>query len=237
MGNFSLSDFDNDSGGGFGQFEATIIAAGAGISKYGPEILLIAKPTNPKRFVQNLHMGIGKGNFEFGGTQQVITTGKGEKAFDVTVYDEIISGPKVKVISKGGLFLNALKHLGFEMTSGNMTCFIGLKLDLEEIKSTEAIRRFNEIHPDNKLEAFGKDYDITIPVKILSIPVREVSLKEMALEVIEGKTEKEMEEWYKGTERYDGSTVTPLYKMLAELEKTDVLIVNDKYMVKKGEKV
>ena len=231
---FNLGDFDHDSGGGFGPQEAEVINAGVGIGKYGPEILLVCKPTNPKRGLQNLHMGIGKeGKFEFGGKQQVVTTGKGEKAFDVTVYDEIVSGPKIKVITKGGLFLNALKHLGFEMSGGDMTACIGLIVDLEEVKSSEAIRRFNEIHPDNVIKAFGKDYDITIPTKIIKLPVKKVSLKEAVLEVIEGKTEAEMEAWYKGTERYDG-TVTPLYHLLAELEKTEVLVVNDKYMVKEG---
>jgi hypothetical protein len=201
---FDMGDFDYESGGGFGPYDAEVINAGAGIGKYGPEILLVCKPTNPKRGLQNLHMGIGKeGKFEFGGKQQVITTGKGEKAFDVSVYDEIVSGPKIKVVTKGGLFLNALKHLGFDL-SGDMAAYIGLKLDLEEIKSTEAIRRFNEIHPDNTIEAFGKGYDITIPTKIIAKPAKKV--------------------------------VTPLYKLLAELEKTEVLIVNDKYMVKKETK-
>jgi hypothetical protein len=230
---FDMGDFDYDSGGGFGPYEAEVINAGVGVGKYGPEILLVCKPTNPKRGLQNLHMGIGKGNFKFAGKQQVITTGKGEKAFDVTVYDEIVSGPKIKVVTKGGLFMNALKQLGFEMSGGDITAFIGLKLDLEEIKSAEAIRRFNEVHPDNTIEAFGKEYDITIPTKIISMPVKKASLKEAVLEVIEGKSESEMEAWYKGTAYYDGS-VTPLYKLLAELEKTEVLIVNDRYTVKKG---
>lgn len=230
---FDMGDFDYGSGSGFGPYEAEVINAGVGIGKYGPEIVFVCKPTNPKRNIQTFHMGIGKeGAFEFGGNQQVITTGKGENAFDVTVYDEIVSGPKIKVVTKGGLFLNALKHLGVDL-SGDMTAYIGLKLDLEEIKSTEAIRRFNEVHPDNTLEAFGKDYDITIPTKIISKPAKKVSLKEAVLEVIEGKTEADIEAWYKGTDRYDGS-VTPLYKLLAELEKTEVLVVNDKYLVKKG---
>jgi hypothetical protein len=40
-----------------------------------------------------------------------------------------------------------------------------------------------------------------------------------------------MEAWYKGTERYGGA-VTPLYHLLSELEKTEVLVVNGKYLVK-----
>lgn len=229
---YNMGDFDYDSGGGFGPYEATVVNAGAGISKYGPEILLVCEPTNPKRGLQNLHMGIGKGDYRFGGKQQVITTGKGDNAFDVTIYDEIVSGPKIKVIAKGGLFLNALNHLGFELPGGAVTAFIGLKLDLEEVKSTEAIRRFNQVHPDNKLEAFGEEYKITIPTKIIAMPVKKVTLREAVLEVIEGKSEAEMGEWYKGTAYYTDS-VTPLYKLLALLEKTEVLIVNDKYMVKK----
>jgi len=230
---YDMGDFDHDSGGGFGPYEAEVINAGVGIGDYGPELVFVCKPTNPNRRSQTLHMGIGKGDFKFGGKQQVITTGEGEKAWDVTVYEEIVSGPKIKVISKGGLFLNALKHLGFKLPGGDVTAYIGLVLDLEEIKSPEAIRRFNEIHPDSPLEAFGKEYNITIPTKIISMPTKKVSLKEAVLEVIDGKSEAEMEVWYKGTDRYDGS-VTVLYHMLAELEQTDVLIVDNKYMVKKG---
>lgn len=194
-----MSDFDYDSGGGFGPYEALVINAGAGIGKYGPEILLVCKPTNPKRGLQNLHMGIGKGgDFKFGGKKQVITTGKGEKAFDVTVYDKIMSGPKIKVVTKGGLFLNALKHLGFELPGGDMTVFIDLKLDFEEIKSPEAIRRFNEIHSDNKLEVFGKEYNITIPTKIISTPTPKVPLKERIVDFLSAeKTENEVIAWSK----------------------------------------
>jgi hypothetical protein len=198
MGNFSLGDFDYDSGGGFGPYEAEVINAGAGMSKYGPEIILVCKPTNPKRGLQNLHMGIGKGNFKFGGNQQVITTGKGERAFDVTVYDEIVSGPKIKVIAKGGLFLNALKHLGFEFPGGDVTALIGLKLDLEEVKSTEAIRLFNETHPDSELEAFGEEYNITIPIKIIEMPVKKVSMEDQVLDFVSAKkTENEVIAWCK----------------------------------------
>lgn len=231
---YDQGDFDYDPGGGFGPYEAEVINAGVGVGKYGPEILLVCKPTNPKRGLQNLHMGIGKeGKFEFGGKQQVITTGNGENAFDVTVFEEIVSGPKIKVVTKGGLFLNALKHLGVNLSS-DVTAYIGLKLDFEEVKSTEAIRRFNEAHPDNTLEAFGNAYDITIPTKIIEKPAKKVSLKEAVLEVIESKTEADMVSWYKTTEYYNGTATTPLRKLLMELEDNiEVLIVSGKYTVKK----
>jgi hypothetical protein len=176
-------------------------------------------------------MSVGKGNYKFGGKEQVITTGKGEKAFDVTVYDEIVSGPKIKVMTNAGLFLNVLKHLGFELVGGNVTTFIGMKLDLEEIKANDAIDLFNATHPKTPLDKRTGDYangKITIPIKLISIPVKNVSLEESVMEVIEGKTEAEMEMWYKAREGFDGS-VTPLYKMLTKLEETSVRVINNKY--------
>lgn len=237
MGNFSLGDFDYDSGGGFGPYEAEVINAGVVQGKFGPQMIFLCKPTNSQRRSQTLFMGMGKGEYVFGGVSEVIVTGDGEKAFETIVHKEIVEGPKIKVITKAGLFLNTLKHLGFEMAGGDMAAFVGLKLDLEEIKYNDAIKRFNKAHPDSTLEELSGDYanaKITIPTKIISMPVKKVSLKEAALEVIEGKTEAEMVEWYKGTDLYDGAATTPLYRVLAELEKTEVLIVNDKYMVKSG---
>ena len=229
---YDMGDFDEETSGGFGSYEATVTKAGVAQGKYGPQMVIGCQPTNPQRRPQTLFMSMGKGKFIFGGDSEKIITGDGDNAFETLVQKEIVEGPKIKVVTKAGLFLNALKHLGFVVTGGDMSVYVGLKVDLEEIKSTEAIRRFNKIHPDNMLEAFGKEYNITIPTKIISMPVKTVTLREAALEVIEGKSEAEMEAWYKGTERYDGS-VTALYKMLAVLEKTDVLIINDKYMLKK----
>jgi hypothetical protein len=235
---FDMGDFDYDSGGGFGPYEAEVINAGLTQGKYGAQAIFVCKPTNPQRRTQTLFMGMGKEVYVFGGASEVIVTGEGEKAFENTIQKEIVSGPKIKVMTKAGLFLNALKHLGFKLAGADVTVCIGLVLDLEEIKFNEAIRRFNEAHPDSTLQELSAEYGaakITIPTKIISMPIKKVSLKEAVLEVIEGKTEAEMEAWYKGTERYDG-TVTPLYHLLAELEKTEVLVVNDKYLVKKEEK-
>ena len=234
---YNISDLDYETSSGFGSYEVTVLDAGVGMSKFGPCFLLIVKPTNPKRFEQHLSMGIGKGDYVFAGNPRAIETGRGEKAFTTTIYDEIVSGPKIKVISNGGLFLNMLKHLGFELIGGNLTSCIGLKLDLEEMDANAVIKRFNEEHPKSELPERRGDFAgrITMPVKIIEMPTKKVSLREAVLEVIEGKTEADMEAWYKGTEHYDGS-VTALYKVLAVLEKTEVLIINDKYMVKKGDK-
>ena len=233
---FDMGDFDYDSSGGFGPYEAEVINAGVAQGKYGAQMIFVCKPTNPERRTQTLFMGMGKGEYVFGGDSEVIVTGEGERAFENIIHKEIADGPKIKVITKAGLFLNTLKHLGFEMTGGDMTTFVGLKLDLEEMKFNDAIKIFNSAHLDSApLQELSGDYanaKITIPTKIIGMPVKKVSLKEAVLEVIEGKTEAEMEAWYKGTDLYDGS-VTPLYKLLAELEKTEVLIVNDKYLVKK----
>ena len=235
---FNMGDFDYDGGSGFGPYEAEVINAGITHGDRGAQLVFVCKPTNPKRRTQTLFYSMGKGKYTFGGASEVIRTGEGEKAFENTIYKEIMSGPKINIMTNAGLLLNALKHLGFELVGGDMSVYIGLVLDLEEIASNVAIDRFNEGHPKSPLDARTGDYakgKITIPIKIISMPVKKVSLKEAVIEVIEGKTEAEMEAWYKGTERYDG-TVTPLYHLLAELEKTEVLVVNDKYLVKKEER-
>ena len=230
---YDIGDFDYDSGGGFGPYEAEVVKAGVGIGSYGPALVFVCNPTNPDRPAQTLHMGIGKGDFKFGGKQQVITTGVGEKAWDVTVYDEIVSGPRIKVITKGGLFLNALKHLGFELPGGDITAYVGLVLDLEEIKSIEAIQRFNEIHPDNKLEAFGKEYKITIPTRIISMPVKKVPLKEQVLDFISSeKTENEVIAWSKE----EGVSMKDVFANLdSEIEGGRIVFDGKTYMRKEGE--
>lgn len=234
---YNIGDFDYESSSGFGPYEATVINAGVAQGKYGPQMIFVCKPTNPERRTQTLFMGMGNGEYVFGSASEVIVTGDGEKAFENIIQKEIISGPKLKVITKAGLFLNTLKHLGFEMTGGDMTAFIGLTLDLEEMKFNDVIKIFNSVHPDSTpLQELSGDYanaKITIPTKIIEKPAKKVSLKEAVLEVIEGKSEEEMVIWYKGTDLYDGTATTPLYRILTELEKTEVLIVNDKYMVKK----
>jgi hypothetical protein len=141
-------------------------------------------------------------------------------------------------MTNAGLFLNVLKHLGFELVGGNVTTFIGMKLDLEEIKANEAIDLFNEAHPKTPLDKRTGDYangKITIPTKIISMPVKKISLEEAVMDMIEGKTEAEMEAWYKARDGFDGS-VTPLYKMLTKLEVDSVRVINNKYTVKEGPK-
>ena len=236
---YDMGDFDHDSGGGFGPYEAEVINAGVVQGKFGPQMIFVCKPTNPERRTQTLFMGMGKGKYVFGGDSEVIVTGDGEKAFENIIQKEITDGPKIKVVTKAGLFLNTLKHLGFEMAGGDMTIFVGLTLDLEEMKFNDAIKIFNDAHPDSTLQELSGDYanaKITLPTKIISMPVKKVSLKEAVLEVIEDKTEAEMVTWYKSTDLYDGTATTPLYRILTELEKAEVLIVNDKYMVKKETK-
>ena len=231
---YDQGDFDHDSGSGFGPYQAEVINAGVGIGKYGPEYVFVCKPTNPNRRSQTLHMGIGKGDFKFGGAKQVITTGEGEKAWDVTVYEEIVSGPKIKVITKGGLFLNALKHLGFKIQGGDVTIYIGLILDLEEIKSTEAIRRFNEIHQDSPLEAFGDDYKITIPTKIISMPEKKIPLEEHIKNFIDkGKTENEVIAW---CDENSISKKDAFGNLDAQTEDGRIVFDGKTYMVKKGDK-
>lgn len=194
-----MGDLDYETSGGFGPYEAIVTNAGVTQGKYGPQMLFVCKPTNPQRRTQTLFMGMGKEEYIFSIEGETITTGDGEKAFETIIQKEIVSGPKIKVITKAGLFLNALKHLGFELIDGDMTVFVGMKLDLEEIKFNEAIRRFNEAHPDSTLQELSGDYanaTITIPTKIIEMPAKKVPLKEQVLNFIEtGKTENEVIAW------------------------------------------
>jgi hypothetical protein len=236
---YNQSDIDMDINAGFGSYEGEIVKAGVGINKNynSPVMTLVCRPADPSRRSQTLSYSMGKKPFEFGGAREVFLTGEGEKAYETEIQSIIVSGPQISIMTKAGLFVNALKHLGFVVKTGDMTEYIGLTLELEEIKYNEAIQRFNVEHPKSKLPELtgeNKDAKITMPKKIISMPVKKVSLEEAVMNVIEGKTEAEMVTWYKGTDIYDGTATTPLYRVLTELEKTKVQIVNDTYTVKKG---
>jgi hypothetical protein len=118
-------------------------------------------------------------------------------------------------MSKAGLFLNNLKHLGFELASGDMTVFIGMKLDLEEIPFNEAIQRFNKAHPDSTLQELSGDYanaKITIPTKIISMPAKKVPLEEKIRDFVSmGKTESEVIAWC-------NETNTPMVDVFSNLD-------------------
>jgi len=229
---FQASDLDYDTGGGFGQFEATITDAGACMSKFGPAIFVIATPTNPKRFEQHLSMGIGKGDYVFAGNPRTIETGRGEKAFSTTIYDKIESGPKIKILSNGGLFLNALKHLGFELSGGDITSCIGLKLDLEEVDANAVIEQFNKEHPKSVLPERTGEYagKITMPVKIIEIPAKKIPLNEQVLNFISvEKTENEVIAWC--TE--SGASKKDVFANLdSEIEGGHIVFDGKTYMVK-----
>jgi len=234
---YNQSDIDMASNVGFGPYECEIVKAGVGINKkYGtPVMTFVCRPADPSRRSQLLSYSMGKKPFEFGGVKEVFLTGEGEKAFETEIQSEIVSGPHISIMTNAGLFLNALKHLGFAVKSGDMTEYIGLKLELEEMEANGVIQSFNVEHPKSELPkrtGDNKDAKITMPTKIIEMPIKKVSLKEEVMQIIAGKTESEMEAWYKGTDRYDG-TVTPLYHLLAELEKGEVIVVNGKYLVKK----
>ena len=232
MGNFNMGDFDYGTGSGFGPYEAIIIDAGAGMSKFGPGFLIIAKPTNPKRFEQHLSMSIGKGDYVFTGNPRTIETGRGENAFTTTIYDEIVSGPKIKVMSNGGLFLNALKHLGFELTGGDLTSCIGLKLDLEEMDSNAVIEQFNKEHPKSDLPKRTGAYagKITMPVKIIEMPVKKIPLKDQVFDFVSSeKTEKEVIEW----SRERGATMKDIFDNLDTLKEDGSIVFDGKtYLAK-----
>jgi hypothetical protein len=156
------------------------------------------------------------------GKTQTITVGSSENFFELEVLGDVIEAGELGY--KAAAWLDRLEKLKVDLPerTGNLQELLGLQAVIHQTTFNEALGR----------KAKEKEKPIWMPIEILKTPEKKVSLKEAVLEVIEGKTEADMEAWYKGTNRYDGS-VTPLYKLLAELEKTAVLIVNDKYMVKK----
>ena len=196
---YSLApDGFDDSTGSFEAYDAEVMKAGVAHRDKGEQIVLLCKPANEKMRMQAVQLSMGTGDFKLGGNEETLTFGEGEKAWGVTIYSEIESGPALKTITNAGLFLNALKHLGFEVKTGDMREYIGLKLTLEEVAINEAIDRFNEAHPKLKnMPARTGDFadkTITIPVKLLSV---KKSLKQRILEEADGKTEHEMIAWAK----------------------------------------
>lgn len=233
---FNLGDFDYEGGSGFGPYEATVVNAGVAQGRYGPQMVFVCKPTNPERRTQILFMGMGKDKYVFGGDSETVVIGEGEKAFETAIQKEIVSGPKIKVITKAGLFLNNLKHLGFELVGGDMTAFVGMVLDLEEIKFNEAIRRFNESHPASTLQELSGEYanaKITIPTKIITMPTKKVPLKERILDfIVTKKTENEVIAWTKE----NGLTMKDVFGIIdTEVEGGRVVLDGKTYVVKNNE--
>ncbi len=209
------SEFDNSTGG-FGKYDAEIVNAGVAHRDKGEQIVFVCKPTNEKMRIQAVSLSMGSGDFKLGGTEEILSFGEGEKQWGMTIYSEIISGPKIKTISNAGLFLNALKHLGFEVVTGNIRLYIGLKLTLEEVAINEAIKRFNETHPKSKAVPartgdFG-DKTITLPIELLEVPKVKVTLQEALLVEIEAKQmdEDKVVLWYQQTEYCAYSTIARL---------------------------
>ena len=233
---FDQGDFDYGTGGGFGPYEATITKAGVTHGRYGPQMIFVCQPTNPERRAQILFMSMGKGEYIFGGASEEVIIGTGENAFETFIQTEIVEGPKINIMTNAGLFLNALKHLGFEMAGGDMTIYLGLKLDLEETSQNEAIRQFNKIHPDTLLDERSGSYakgKITMPVKIIEIPAKKIPLKEQVLDfVTTEKTENEVIEW----SRESGATLKDIFANLDTLKEDGSVVFDGKtYMAKKNE--
>ena len=232
---FNISDIDYDASSGFGPYEATITKAGVTHGKYGPQIIFVCQPTNPERRSQILFLGMGKDEYVFGGASETVITGTGEKAFETIILEEIMEGPKIKAITNAGLFLNRLKHLGFELTDGNLTSCIGLKLDLEEMDANDVIKQFNEEHPKSVLPERTGEYagKITMPVKIIATPAKKIPLKEQVLAFVsQEKTENEVIEW----SRESGASMKDIFDNLDTLKEDGSVVFDGKtYMVKKSE--
>ena len=214
--------FDN-SAGSFGKYDAEIVKAGVAHRDKGEQMVFVCKPTNEKMRDQVVQLSMGTGDFKLGGAEETVSFGEGERAWSITLYSEIISGPKLKTITNAGLFLNVLKSLGFEVKTGVITEYVGLKLTLEEVAINEALERFNEAHPDVKdMPARTGDFAdkmITIPVKLLSV---KKSLKQdlIAALTTEGRKEDKVIDWYKQTEHYVPPATTPVILLLDALEKS-----------------
>jgi len=220
---YNLSTFD-DASNSFGKYDAEIEAAGMAHGDYGEQLIFVCNPANDKMRMQILFMSVGKGDFKLGGKSEIISIGEGANAFTAEIYPEIIDGPPIKTISNAGLFLNMLKHLGFEVETGVITEYVGLKLTLEEVAINEALKRFNTSHPDAKdIPARTGDYadkTITLPVAILAHPKKRTTLKAALLQNAEGMTEDEISVWYKQSEYYIEGKTAPLYETL------DVLVAS-----------
>ena len=231
---FDQGDIELGSGSSFGSYEATITKAGVAHGKYGAQMIFVCQPTNPQRRAQTLFMSMGKGEYVFGGTSEAIITGDGENAFQTLAQTEIVEGPKINIMSNAGLFLNALKHLGFEVVGGDMTIYIGLKLDLEEVSQNEAIRQFNILHPDTPLDERTESYakgKITMPVRVIEMPAKKIPLKEQVLDFIAAeKTENEVIAWCKE----EGTSMKEVFANLDALKEDGRIVFDGKtYMAKK----
>lgn len=216
---FNMGDHA-DSTGGFGSYEAEVINAGVTHGDYGDQMVFVCKPKNEKMNLQTIMLSMGKGKYVFDLLKEVITVGKGAKAFEITMFKEIVSGPNIPIVSKAGLFLNALKHLGVDVKGGDMRIYVSLKLELEDIPHNEAIKRFNKAHPDIKdISELSKEYaeksgNITIPVRLIG---KKKTLKQEVLEFADGKTENEVIEWCKA----ESKKMSVVFKIVdVEMEKT-----------------
>lgn len=222
---YNLSIFD-DSASNFGKYDAEIVKAGMAHGDYGEQLVFVCKPANEMMRMQILFLSVGKGDFKLGGKSEVISIGEGTNAFTTEIYPEIVDGPQIKTISNAGLFLNMLKPLGFEVKTGVITEYTGLKMTLEEVAINEAIKRFNEVHPDAKdIPARTGEYadkTITIPVALLETPKVKTTLKQDLIAALteEGRTEDKVIEWYKHTDHYNGTATTPVILLLDSLEKS-----------------
>lgn len=211
---------DTAESAGFGSYEAEVINAGVAHGDYGDQMVFVCKPKNTKMNMQTIFLSMGKGRHEFGGNAGDMWIGEGEKAFKVEMSEIILSGPKIRIASKAGLFLNALKHLGVDVKGGDMRIYQGLKLELEDVPHNEAIRRFNETHPDDKdISELSKEYaeksgNITIPVRLIG---KKKSLKQEVLEFADGKSEDEIIKWAKT----EGKKMSDVFSVIdTEMEKT-----------------
>ena len=235
---YNQSDIDLDSNVGFGPWDGEIVKAGVGINKrYGtPVMTFVCRPPDPSRRSQLLSYSMGTKPFEFGGNPEVFITGEGEKSFETKIQSEIVSGPHISIMTKAGLFLNALKHLGFAVETGDMSEYLGLRLVFEEIGYNTAIEQFNSKHPESKLPELtgeNKDAKITMPIKILEIPAKEVPLSEQVLAFIATeKTENEVIAWCNES----GSSKKEVFANLdSEIEGGHIVFDGKTYMRKEGE--
>lgn len=232
---YNQSDIDMDSNVGFGPWEGEIVKAGVGINKrYGtPVMTFVCRPTDPSRRSQLLSYSMGKTPFEFGGSREVFLTGEGEKAFETEIQSEIVSGPHISIMTKAGLFLNALKHLGFAVETGDMTEYIGLQLELEEIGYNAVIQRFNAGHPKSELPELtggNKDAKIAMPIKIIGMPTKKIPFEERLVTFIDtGKTENEVIEW----NRKSGATIKELFANLDTLKEDGSVVFDGKTYMRK----
>lgn len=122
------------------------------------------------------------------GNRQTITVGASEAAFELDIVGNIITAGDIG--GKAEIWLEKLTKLGVDTAgeSGNLSVLVGVQAEWRNMTYSEAMNRKESTKYTEKR--------FWMPVKILSAPKKQKTVKEELMEFIdEGKTEKEVLQW------------------------------------------